>query len=86
MAITVSNMLMYLSIQPELYKKARDEIDSVLVAPYLQAKGKKHLDFNEIGSLVNIENQSDLRFLSNCYNESLRMDTAVHASSSMMFT
>ena len=58
----------------------------MLVNPQLKQTGKSHIEFNEICDIVDIDNTSDLRYLSNCFNESLRIETPVFYTTTMMFT
>jgi cytochrome P450 len=73
-------------MKPEIYQKIRQEIKDMILDPYQKTTGKSHLEFNEICDLVDVDNTSDLRYFSNCYNESLRIETPVFYTTTMMFT
>ena len=44
------------------------------------------MKFNEIIELTDVDNTSDLRYMQNCFSESLRVDTPVNNTSTLMFT
>ncbi len=43
-------------MNPQYLKKAREEIDNLIIKPYLKESGKDKLEFNEICTLLNMEN------------------------------
>jgi hypothetical protein len=69
--------------QPQLNKRARDELTEMIVKPYL----KENPDFkglNVIEHGLNYENIWDLKFFTSCFLESLRLEPPVTVSSACM--
>lgn len=81
-SITTSNLILYLLQQPHYIQKIRDEYKQMIVDPFVQSNdaGKQvNLD-----NMMTIENIYDLKFYIQCFNESLRMEPPVKASTSCM--
>ena len=81
-SITTSNLIQYLLQQPHYIQKIRDEYKQMIVDPFVQNNdaGKEvNLD-----NMMTIENIYDLKFYIQCFNESLRMEPPVKASTSCM--
>lgn len=74
-------MMMYLFQQPELLNKVKDEFNRVVIQPYMEANPGKKVDVMEA---LNFDNAFDLKFYNQCFQESLRMEPPVKASSSIM--
>ena len=73
-------------MHPEIYKQVRAELDEKIVHPYLREHNLEKLAFNQILDIINIENTSELSYLSNCLNESLRIEPPVNMTSTLTFT
>lgn len=79
-SVATQNLIFALCKLPEYQDKILDELDSVIVQPHLRelmktgklAKDAKIADL-DILSLINYENNGDMQFYSNCFNESMRM-------------
>ena len=79
----VTNSLLCSLMKPEIFDKMRNEVKETIIKP---SKGDQQLKFGEIIDITNIENSSELRYMQNCFSESLRIDTPVATTSTLMFT
>lgn len=87
-AVTLQNLVVALLKNPEYLSKITDELDDAIVQPHLQeliksGKAKTGDQFGDLDliDLITFENNSDLQFYGNCFNESLRMQPPVYYSS-----
>ena len=79
----VSNSLLCSLMNPEIFNKMRNEVKETIIKP---SKGDQQLKFGEIIDITDGENTSELIYMQNCFSESLRIDTPVATTSTLMFT
>lgn len=71
--------------QPHIMKKARDELNDVILKPFLQ----QNTDFkgrNVMEAALNYENMWELKYFTSCFLESLRREPPVTVSSACTLT
>ena len=54
-AIQTSNTLCYFAQQPEILKKAKQELEAKIIQPYLREHNLEKLEFNQLVDILNIE-------------------------------
>lgn len=69
--------------QPQLLKKVRDEIKTLIVTPYKDMNPQAPVNIVEI---LNYDNMMELHYFSMCFNESLRIEPPVTYSSYCFMT
>jgi cytochrome P450 len=79
----ISNMIFYMTRNPEFFNKVRNEINETIVKPYLKSNPGEELDINRG---MNFDNMFELKFYNNCFYESLRIESPLTYSSTIMMT